>query len=174
VQKEGAAYGSLAQQSRGKDLKTASGILWFVGILTLLVNGYMFVNAQKEYDKLLNTELGRQGSSLSDIRRRPAEEIAEFEAAYDQGLRLTRVIAGVTAFLGLVFIGCALMVKRKPVAATVTGLVLYVGALAAQLAFEPSSLPKGLIVKVFIIVGLVSAMRAALAFERNERIAAVP
>lgn len=171
---ERAPYGSLAQQSRGRELKKAKVILWLVGLLTLAVNGFMFVNAQAQFDKAVDAELRSEGGSLSEVRSRTPEERAEFDEAYDKGLRLTRLIAGVGAFLGLVFIGCALMVERKPVAATVTGLVLYLGSMAAQFALEPSSIAKGLLIKILIIVGLVSAMKAALAIERNERVAAGP
>jgi hypothetical protein len=164
-----APYGSLAQQSRKKSLGTAKGILWFVGLLTLAVYTFMFVNVEKEVDKAVDAELKKQGSSLRDERAGPPEERVEFEEAYAEAVRHARLIYGASAFLGLVFIACALMVERKPVPATVTGLVLYLGSLAAGLAIDPSSAVKGIIIKVLIIAGLISAVKAALAIERSER-----
>ena len=169
MEQQRAPYGSLAQESRTKQLKSAKGLLWFVGLLTLAVHAFMFVNVESQLDKAVDAELKKHGNSLREVRAQPPEERAEFDAEYAKQLKLNKLIFGASAFLGLVFIACALMVQRKPVPATVTGLVLYLGWLAAGLAIDPASVAKGAIIKVLIIVGLISAVKAALAFERNAR-----
>lgn len=169
MESAGRGLGSLAQQSRRKALGRAKGILWLVGVLTVLVNGFQLLNVEKEFEKAVGAELRREGVTLSEVRARPTEERAEFDEAYDKGLRLARVITVAGVVMGLCFIACALFVNRRPVAATVTGLVLFLGAWAATLALEPALALRGALIKVLIVIGLVSAVRAALAVERAER-----
>jgi hypothetical protein len=168
-----ARLGSLADAERRRSLGRAKVILWIVGALTIAVHAFQLSTLQREYDRAIDSELrGREGASLVDVRALDAAERAEFDEAYDKGLRLARVLLVASIALGVAFIICALVVDRRPVAATVTGLVLYLGSLAAGLAIDPSSVVKGLLIKILIIMGLVSAVRAALAVERAERAAA--
>ncbi len=63
--------GSLAQSTRQADLGQTRGILLFIGIATLLVNGFMFLNARKE---------------VTDVGVGPAD--------FDRVLNIIRVIYG--------------------------------------------------------------------------------
>jgi len=171
---EAAPYESLAQASRTKDLRRARSILWIVGLLTFVVNGFHFATAEKSFDRAVEQELRGEGLTLEEVRNRPPEERAEFDEEYEKGLQLARLITGGSALLGLCFIACAMMVFRKPVAATVTGLVLYLGGTAAILAIDPPSIARGLLFKILIVIGLASAVKAALAYERSARAAAAP
>jgi hypothetical protein len=164
-----APYASLATSARSQELKKARGILWFVGIITILFQGFLFVNARDELDKAIDAELSKNGTSLSAIKALPAEERAEFEKEYTSSFGKVRLIYGAGMALGVIFILCALSVNRKPVAATVTGLVLYLGNLAVQAAIDPSTIVQGIIIKFIIIVGLISAVKAALAIEKEGR-----
>ena len=46
--------GSLAQSARSTSLKQARGILIAVGVLTLLVNGFFFLNAENEVKQVID------------------------------------------------------------------------------------------------------------------------
>lgn len=162
-------YASLAQGARSQELKKAKGILWVVGILTIAVNGFMFFNAKNEFETAANAELSKNGTSLSEVQALPAAERAEFDQVYADAFGKVRLIYGAGIALGVIFIVCALFVEKKPVASTVTGLVLYLGSIAATLAIDPESLAKGIIIKILIIIGLVSSVKAALAIEKERR-----
>lgn len=162
-------YGSLAQNVRTTELKKAKSILWFVGILTILFNGYMFFTATSQVDSEIEKGLKKQGTSLSDLRKLPLEVRQPFEEARDKALGQVRLAYGGSLVLGFLFVGCALAVDRKPVAATVAGLVLYLGGTAVFAAMDPENLARGLIIKIFIIIGLVSSVKAALAVEKQAR-----
>jgi hypothetical protein len=166
-----APYGSLAQSARSSELKKAKGILWFVGILTILVNGFMFFTAESQIDKEIDKELRKHGGSLEEVRSLPAEARATFDAERTKALNQAKLGLGGGTVLGILFIACALAVNRKPVAATVAGLVLYLGGTAVFAAMEPESLARGLIIKIFIIIGLISSVKAALAVEKQDRAA---
>jgi hypothetical protein len=169
------SYGSLAQDARLKQLKTARVVMWIVGLLTLAVYGYLFMTAEKQVASEVDKELRKQGSSLVDVRRDgDPEKLKGFEVEYAKAVKKARMIFGVSAFLGIIFIGCALLVKSKPVVATVTALVLYVGSFFATLAIDPASAPKGIIIKVLVVACLVSALKAALAYEREQEQPATP
>jgi hypothetical protein len=162
-------YSSLAQGARTQELKKAKGILWLVGILTIAVNGFFFFNAKSEMESAANAELVKSGTSLAAIQALPDALRAEFDKAYESAFGKVRLIYGAGIALGAIFIVCALFVDKKPVAATVTGLVLYLGSIAAVLAIDPASLARGAIMKVFIIIGLVSSVKTALAVEKERR-----
>ncbi len=162
-------YASLATSARSQELKKARGILWFVGIITILFQGFLFANARNELDEAINAELGKNGTTLSQVQTLPAEARAEFDKRYTSAFGKVRLIYGAGIALGVIFVLCALSVDKKPVAATVTGLVLYLGSLAVQAAIEPSTIVQGIIIKILIVGGLISSVKAALAIEKERR-----
>ena len=169
METQSAPYGSLAQSARSSELKKAKGILWFVGILTILVNGFMFFTAETQIDNEIDREMKKHGGSLAAVRDLPEAQRSLFDSERTKAINQAKLGLGGGVVLGILFIGCALMVNRKPVAATVTGLVLYLGATAVFAAMEPESMARGLIIKIFIIIGLVSSVKAALAVEKQAR-----
>jgi hypothetical protein len=153
--------GSLAQSARSKQLKSARAILYFVGIITVVVNaGFVFFA-----DAIVASQIDRE---VAELRRQGAiideEKVAEVRATSVQSVRLSNSIA---ILIGGVFLVCGALVYRYPVPTTIISLVLYLGAQAAYGAIDPTTLARGWIVKILIVVGLVKAVQAALAFERE-------
>lgn len=146
--------GSLAQSARGKELNQARGILIFVGILTLAVNGFLLANLSNELREAI------QAQNVGD------DQVDEFS----RNVRMAGyLLYGGPCLLGVVFIGLGLFVNRYPVPMTITGLVLYVGAALVFAVVNPASLASGVIVKVFIVLGLVKAIKAARAYQAETR-----
>ena len=71
--------------------------------------------------------------------------------------------------LGVIFIVMGLLVKQYPVPLTIAGLALYVGSALVFAALDPMTLLQGIIIKIFIVIGLVKAVQAALAYERERK-----
>lgn len=136
--------GSLAQSTRQADLGQTRGILLFIGIATLLLNGFMFLNARKE---------------VTDVGVGPAD--------FDRVLNLVRVIYGAGILLGAFFVTAGILVKKYPVPMTVMSLILYVGSAAGFGMLDPSSLAKGAIIKVIIVVALAKSVQTAWAYQRE-------
>ena len=134
--------GSLAQSTRQADLGKTRGVLLTIGILTLLVNGFMLMNSQKE-----------------------VEEVGVGPADFDRVLTLVRLIYGAGFSLGVFFVLAGVFVKKYPVPLTITSLILYVGATAGFGMLDPPSLLKGGIIKVFIIVALAKSIQTAWAYQ---------
>ncbi len=155
-----ATLGRLAQSARGRELKSARGILLFVGIVSALVNGFFVLSAENAVQAEIDKELAKLGPGF-------VVDQPKLQALKSQAVRTTRLINGGGVVLGFVFIGCALLVRNHPVPATVAGLALYLGGNAVFGLLNPDSLRTGIIVKVIIVAGLFKAVQAAIAYQKE-------
>src|SRR5712691_4502338 len=146
--------GNLAQSARGGTLKSARGIMLFVGIMSALANAFFY--SQEEIDK----ELKKLGPGF-------VVDQAKLSELKGQAVRATRLINGGGVMLGLVFIACAALVQRHPVPVTITALALYLGGNAIFGFINPASLAAGFVVKIFIVIGLFKAVQAAIAYQKE-------
>jgi hypothetical protein len=152
--------GSLAQSARSKHLKTAKVTLIAVGVLTILGNVVFAVAAESMVQQAIDKEL--RGVPAGQIDQ---EVVAELKK---QAVTTTRLVSGAFVAVGVVFIFLGLFVSRAPVACTATGLVLYLAGWAITGVLDPSMIFKGALLKVIIIVALVKALKAAIAFQKEE------
>ncbi|HJS07735.1 MAG TPA: hypothetical protein VJ809_08740 [Pirellulales bacterium] len=136
-----------------------------VGILTIGVNVFQYVNVEKMIDQELAKELQKQG-----IARHQVDQVA-FNQARDTAIGGVRVLCIVLIGLGVVYIVMGMLVKQYPVPLTITGLALYIGSALVFAVIDPMTLFQGIIIKIFIVIGLVKAVQAALAYEKERRTA---
>ena len=61
---ESLGLGSLSQAVRSKTLSSAQVILIMVGILTVGVNCFLFMTAEKQADAAVQAEINKQGSGM--------------------------------------------------------------------------------------------------------------
>lgn len=165
-------FTNLVTDERTKSLKTAQRWLWVLGALTLVAQLYLFSHAAAEVRSNCDAELAKAGTSIAAILARPPEERAEFEAALQQDINTARLIYGAGIGLGVTFLACGFMMLRKPLAAAITALSLYLASIAGMAALNPATLIQGILVKALVIIALISAVKAALAASRDERDAA--
>lgn len=76
---------------------------------------------------------------------------------------LRNIEIGIAVVIGAIFFGLGLWCKRKPLVAIIIALVLYAALLLLDAIYNPSTLIKGVIVKVAVIVYLVKGINAAKA-----------
>jgi hypothetical protein len=136
-----------------------------VGILSALVNAFFFVSADSNVQSEIDKELKKLGPRF-------VADPVKLAALKGQAVRATRLINGGGVLLGLIFIGCGIFVSQYPVPLTITALVLYLGGNAVFGLINPQSLASGLIVKIFIVLGLFKAVQAAIAYQKE--LAAAP
>ena len=149
---------SLAQSARMKQLKSARMIWIFVGVVTVALNGFLYVQAEEMVNNEIRN-LQMQGYVIEgDVNQKR-----------DQAVKMTRLIHGGTVGLGVVFILLGVAVRSFPVPATVLGLVLYLGGIAVFAAINPASLLQGIIIKIFFIVCLFKAVHSAIGYQRYEQ-----
>jgi hypothetical protein len=152
--------GSLAQSARTTSLKQARIILIVIGVLTVLMNLFLFLNVEREAKNAIAAEKQKLGPGMEF-------DEAKVKEAEVTVVRVGRLIYGGTLLLGVVFIALGIGVYKAPVACTVTGLVLYLAGNAAFAVLEPMSLLRGALFKIIFLICLVKAVQAALAYERE-------
>jgi preprotein translocase subunit SecF len=144
------SLGSLAQASRGQQLKSARTTLIAIGALTVIVNLVMMALLPDQVRK-----------ALQENGQAPNQE------AVNIAMGVAMAMQGSFLVLGIVFIICGILVKRFPVPCTVGALVLYILAALATAALDPSTLARGIIIKIFIVVALFKAVQAAFAYQKE-------
>jgi hypothetical protein len=140
------SLGSLGQAARGNQLKSARIIMFVLGGLMLALNLFLMVSAE--------SQLRNQGIGGEDLKELVA---------------LNQVIAGVGILVAIVFIVLGALVYSFPVPCTIAALVLYIVYLVVQGALNPLSIVSGIIIKIFIVIGLVKSVSSARAYEQERR-----
>lgn len=159
--------GSLTQSARRTSLTQARSILIVIGVLSLIANIVFFVLAEDQVRKELRKEVEAEKQKRGPGLVFDQNELKKIE---EDAVRITRMVNGGAAFLGVVFVALGLAVYRAPVVCTVTGLILYVAGNAVFAAIDPENLVRGIIIKVIIVVAMVKAVQAALAYEREAKV----
>src|SRR5262249_19395309 len=147
--------GSLAQAARGQQLRVARIILALLGVVMLGVAIYHYVAAEDVIRDAVRKQFG-PGAIPNPVAMRDA-------------VNLVRTLSIVDMALGVIYMVLAMIVYIYPVAVTVTGLVLYLTTHIVVAAFDPSTLPQGIIIKILIIVGMAKAIQAAIAYQKERR-----
>ncbi len=119
-------------------LSTAKWIMIVVGLLTVAVNIFLFLNAEAEVNTVM-----QQG-----------------QADLDAGtlLLFVRVFYGGFILSGLVMITLGALVYQFPLASPIAGLVIYLLGIVIVALLDPLSLLRGIIFKILIISGLIKAI----------------
>jgi hypothetical protein len=152
--------GSLAQTARSKQLKQARGILIAIGVLTILVNGFQLAFARSMAEEAVQEEVKKQGVANPDP--------ASVKALEDQMVTAVYVVGSAVILVGVVFVVFGLILHKFPVPIAVTSLVIYLACAAIFGLLDPTSLARGWILKIIVIVGLVRTVQAAVAYSREK------
>lgn len=153
--------GSLAQAAREKHLRTARGVFIFIGLLTIAVNVFQLASAEFLVEGAIKELLKQE--NLTEAEADPHQ----LALARESILRTLQLFGYGTIGLGVVYLLLAAFLKRHPVAICVTGLVLYVAAAVVFGLLDPATLLQGLIVKIVIVIALVKATQAAVAYQKG-------
>jgi hypothetical protein len=152
--------GSLAQSARLKQLNVARGIMYAVGILTIVIN----LGQMAMIDSLVNdaidkqvAEVTRQGRVVDPIK------VGEVKAS---AKCVTQLVAIGLIGIGILYLVFGAIIKKYPVPVTIAGLVIYVGTAVIFAILSPETLAQGLIIKAIVVVALVKALQAALAYQK--------
>jgi hypothetical protein len=161
--------GSLAQSARSKHLKQARGTLIAIGILTIVANAAGIALAKSQISEALDKrvqELRAQGRVVDPKERQDVE---------DRIVRTAYLIGGGTVFLGVLFVVFGLIIYKFPVPVTALSLILYVGVNAVFALLNPDWAKVNAlawVIRIIIVVGLVKALQAAIAYQKEQNRAA--
>lgn len=151
--------GNLAQAARTSHLKSARGILLFVGITSALLN----IGVATMAKSIVNEGIQRE---LEALPPGMVVDEAKVEEIRTTAVRSTQLVSGIGAAIGVTFIILAFLVYAYPVPTTIASLVLYLGTIAGFGYHDPDTLTRHWLVKALIVAALFKAVQAALASEK--------
>jgi hypothetical protein len=157
--------GSLAQSAREKKLKQVRVLLIVVGALTIGVNIFGLISFHSEVDK------ARAQGQMIDQQK------------LESLVRTVDISGAIAIGLGVLFVIFGIIIYQFPVPITIISLVLFVGAsiifrlwgmsIAKDAGLEPGQfVMRGLIFDVFITIALASAIKTAVAYQKEQQAAA--
>jgi len=150
--------GSLAQSARGKQLKNAKGWIFAIGILTLLGNILFFFLTGPQIDE--------------EVKKLQAQNQVVDQQSVDAAKHAAQLVCVGFGAIGVVFLVMGFFVDAYPVPITILALVLYLAGFAVTAVMDPTTIVQGIILKIIIVGGLASSIKAALAYERERAAAA--
>jgi hypothetical protein len=159
--------GSLAQSARLKQLNVARGIMFIVGVLTIVVNVGQFAMVDSMVDSQIDKEVAKltqQGRIVDPLKLTAVKESAK---------RATQLAAIGLICIGVVYVVFGFVIKKFPVPVTIAGLVIYIGTAVVFAVLSPETAAQGVIVKIIVVVALIKAVQAAMAYQRQREAAAM-
>jgi hypothetical protein len=137
-----------------KELKSARTLLILVGVIQLLFGAYAFYTVRDQFDEAVRAQVAQQGPGY-EVDQKAADQ------AFDDNKALVYGLTAVPVGLGVLFLILSVFVFRFPIGVTLTGLIVFVLAHLGDALVDPSSLLKGIILKVVFITGLWKAYQSA-------------
>lgn len=153
--------GSLAQSARAKELRSARTIFIVIGVLMLIGVVFNLVTLDTQLDMAIKAEMKAQNLSESDV------DPEALTAARQSIKRIAYLLIAGTGVLAVVYFVLAGLVSRHPIPVTVTGLVIYLASAAIFAVIDPTTLVQGIIIKIIIIIALIKAVAAAVAYQKS-------
>jgi MFS family permease len=148
-----ARLGSLTQSARSRQLKTARGLLFFVGgwlIFSLIVE-WLTIDMQLER---VAKEHGVPAARIPELKELVMPTMYAITVGY--------------IILAITYVVFGFLVRKYPVPITITALVIFIGLMLIVAAIGGfQTLWSGIIFKVIIIVGLAKAIQSAIAYQKE-------
>jgi hypothetical protein len=131
------------------------------------LNGFFFATVDSRID-----------AEVQKAKQKAGPGAVVDRAKVEEAKKLSYLVSAIYIALGVVFLALGILVKTFPVPSTVLALVLYVGGTIADVGLALSLgdgkenevlqvIMRGIWIKVLIVVGLIGAIQAALAYERE-------
>jgi hypothetical protein len=157
--------GSLVQSARGKQLNQVRGFFIVIGILMAVFNAIELSHIRQVVHDALQIEINKNlgpGQVVDQAKLQGVEETA---------VRIGTALDVSLIFIGVMFIGLGLAIRKFPVAATLIGLILYIAqtGLLIYLVGGQGALASGIVFRLLIIFGLIKSLQTAIALQREER-----
>lgn len=86
-----------------------------------------------------------------------------------QAKSTAQLMCGITAGVGVLFLVLNFWSRRNPLPAVASGLVIYATLIVVNAIADPSTLAKGLLLKILILYTLVKGMKAAIQYRAMQQ-----
>lgn len=151
--------GSLATQQHQQHIKSARGIIMFVAIVTLIFAAYQWYT--------LSDIIQKFETDLAKLRNDPTMIVDENVVKQNRDIFATAKmqVFGI-AITGFIFFGIFFWVPHNPFAACLTALIIYVASHLVDAVLDPTSLQRGIIIKILFVIALTQGVKSGLAYKR--------
>jgi hypothetical protein len=149
-----------------KDLRVARGVMFLVGLVTIVANLIFYFNAEENVARQVDKELGAIGGR-ANVAPEKKEELRRLE---EEAVQFTKIASAVFTTLGVLYLIFGCWIKKYPVATTVTALVLFITGNIVSAVFDPEMILKGIVIKICGIAALAKSIQAAIAFETERKL----
>jgi len=121
--------------------------------------GFFFLRAEHQVERAIE----RQVQQLE--RRGLALDMKKVEQLKREAVRTTRRVNALAVGAAATFLVIGCYVPKYPVPATCLGLLGYLAGLALLVIIDQATMWKGLVVNIVIVLALIRAVQAAIAYE---------
>lgn len=149
----------LQHQQRTKKVRSAAGVLLLISIIFAIAGTFFGFKAREQAEQTKaqlatmapddELEVAGERIRVDDLRR-----------GIDGGVAL---VFGINYGLAVVMLALFFWARSSPFPALLIGLCVYLGVQVMNVIFDPTTLWKGLVMKVFVVMSLVGGLSAALA-----------
>jgi hypothetical protein len=118
---------------------------------------------------LLNAQVDKERKEIAAAKGNPKydqEKLAEAEKELDASHGKIVLITAGQGILALAYFGLWWWAKTRPLPATLSALILFIAVQMLNVALDPESLAKGLLIKILILAALISAVNAAQKYQK--------
>jgi hypothetical protein len=151
------------RQANEQSINKGRRWMLIVAVLTLFGGVFSYLSGQSDVEKQIReAEAAFQGVT-------PAERDAQLKKTigmtwqevvdHDRGMVTFQTTILVT--LGVIFLGLWWWAQSNPFAAAMIALLLFFTTILVSAVVDPTSLLKGIIVKIFVVIGLCTAVSAS-------------
>jgi hypothetical protein len=138
-----------------KELKSARVILIIVGIIQLLLGTLSLVNFKSQLEEQKKAEIAKMPGYVFDQQ--------SFDAGFEEQKVLLYGLGSIPVVIGIYFFTMAALIFKFPVGVTLSSLIVFVASHAVTVYFDPTSIAKGIILKIVFLAILWKAFQSARA-----------
>lgn len=155
---------NLYAESHAEAVGKARKWLMIIAIVTLVVGAIMYVIQSGEVEKTIR-QLDEQTAGMSAPERDALMQEhtgMTYQQVLDHDRGMVKLLLFVNIGLAAFYLGMWFWAKRNVLAASVIALLMFVSVTAVNGVLEPSTLYKGIILKVFFVLALAKAIQLAM------------
>lgn len=137
-----------------KELKSARTVLIVIGCIQVLFGAFFLSKVRSSFDEAVAAEVQKQGPGYVVDR-----ELAD--QAFEEQKTLLYVLNSLPLAFGVFLFVMAALVFKYPVGVTLGSLITFITIHIADIAMDPSSIAKGILLKIVFVVVLWKAYKSA-------------
>jgi uncharacterized membrane protein len=150
-----------AKQSYQGKIRSGRRTIMSCAVLFTLGTVAIYFLLTSQIDKQRKEVAAAKGNSRFD-----QEKVAAAEKELDAAQGRTVFVTAAHGVLALAYYALWWWAKTRPLPATLSALILFIAVQMLNIALDPESLAKGILIKILILAALISAVNAAQKYQK--------